>query len=141
MSARKKLDASTFRRPKPGSNSTSSSGHLEEYIYELESRESDALASDAKRKATDSGEMSRSRDNLAYDTSDSPDIFTQLAQKEKDLILAAELGKALLERNEELTRANEKITEEYSHKLEVSDCQHLFCCPRFASRRQVVLSN
>ena len=48
------------------------------------------------------------------------DVYAQLAQKEKDLILAAELGKALLERNEALTRANERITEEYSHKLEVS---------------------
>jgi len=47
------------------------------------------------------------------------DLYSQLEQKEKDLILAAELGKALLERNEELTRANERITEDYSAKLEV----------------------
>lgn len=48
------------------------------------------------------------------------DIYGQLALKEKDLILAAELGKALLERNEELSRANEKITEDYTSKLEVN---------------------
>ena len=51
---------------------------------------------------------------------ESNDLLNQLAQKENDLILAAELGKALLERNEELSRANERITEDYSHKLEVS---------------------
>lgn len=47
------------------------------------------------------------------------DIHEQLMQKEKDLLLAAELGKALLEKNEELSRQNERITEEYTQKLEV----------------------
>lgn len=58
--------------------------------------------------------MDRNEDN-----SEELDIYAQLAQKEKDLILAAELGKALLERNEELSRANEKITEDYTSKLEL----------------------
>ena len=40
-------------------------------------------------------------------------------QKEKDLILAAELGKALLEKNEELSEANEKMADEFSKRLEV----------------------
>lgn len=43
-----------------------------------------------------------------------------LKQRERDLVLAAELGKALLERNQELTKQAETITEEYSAKLEVS---------------------
>ena len=47
------------------------------------------------------------------------DVRAQLAQKEKDLILAAELGKALLEKNEELSQQNERIAEEYSQRLEV----------------------
>lgn len=47
-------------------------------------------------------------------------VYVLLAKKEKDLHLAAELGKVLLERNDELSKANERITEEYSHKLEVS---------------------
>ena len=47
------------------------------------------------------------------------DVEEQLKQKDCDLILAAELGKALLDRNEELSRQNERITEEYSQKLEV----------------------
>ena len=48
------------------------------------------------------------------------DVYILLAKKEKDLQLAAELGKVLLEKNDELSKANEKITEDYSHKLEVS---------------------
>merc|ERR1740131_880727 len=49
---------------------------------------------------------------------DAADIYIQLQQKERDLILAAELGKALLEKNEDLSKQNEKIAEEFSQKLE-----------------------
>lgn len=56
----------------------------------------------------------------AQNNIDGDDVFAQLARKEKDLILAAELGKALLEKNEEISRANERLTEEYSQQLEVS---------------------
>ena len=45
--------------------------------------------------------------------------MTILQNKDKDLVLAAELGKALLEKNEELSKENERIAEEFSHKLEV----------------------
>lgn len=48
-------------------------------------------------------------------------VYILLAKKEKDLQLAAELGKVLLEKNDELSKANERITEDYSHKLEVSN--------------------
>ena len=47
------------------------------------------------------------------------DLRSLLAAKERDLILAAELGKALLEKNEDLNKQNEKIAEECSQKLEV----------------------
>ena len=47
------------------------------------------------------------------------DIYGLLEQKERDLLLAAELGKALLEKNEELSNQNEKMAEDFSHKLEV----------------------
>ena len=47
------------------------------------------------------------------------DIYRQLAQKEKDLLLAAELGKALLEKNEELNQKYEMLQEEYSQVVEV----------------------
>ena len=44
------------------------------------------------------------------------DILSILEAKERDLILAAELGKSLLEKNEELSKQNEKIAEEFSQK-------------------------
>lgn len=47
------------------------------------------------------------------------DVWTQLQQKEADILLAAELGKALLEKNEELVKQQEKLIEEYNAKLEV----------------------
>lgn len=68
---------------------------LEEYIYEMETR-------------------------LVMQPPNSEDIWSQLQQKEADLQLAAELGKALLEKNEELKRQQDNIIEEYSRKLEVS---------------------
>lgn len=48
------------------------------------------------------------------------ELYAQLVQKERDLLLAAQLGKALLEKNEELGLQNEKMAEDYSHQLEVS---------------------
>jgi len=48
------------------------------------------------------------------------ELYAQLVQKERDLLLAAQLGKALLEKNEELGLQNEKMAEEYSRQLEVS---------------------
>jgi hypothetical protein len=62
------------------------------------------------------------------------ELYAQLVQKERDLLLAAQLGKALLEKNEELGLQNEKMAEEYSRQLEVSFsfffCKlcHLFVC-------------
>ena len=47
------------------------------------------------------------------------DVYELLAQKERDLLLAAEIGQALLEKNEELSKQNEKIAEDFSKKLEV----------------------
>lgn len=73
---------------------------LEDYIYEMQRRNDEINAASAEAP--------------------NDDIYAQLAQKEKDLILAAELGKALLERNQELTRQNERMTEEFSTQLEVS---------------------
>lgn len=49
-----------------------------------------------------------------------PDVWAQLQQKESDLLLAAELGKALLDKNKELTKEQEKLAEEYAKKIEVS---------------------
>lgn len=46
-------------------------------------------------------------------------VRVELAQKESDLVLAAELGKALLQRNEELKRQNEAMANEYQDNIEV----------------------
>ncbi|RWS17799.1 hypothetical protein B4U79_01678 [Dinothrombium tinctorium] len=86
---------------------------LEDYIYELQSRDMHA------NNTTNGDEIVCKESSDQQQTLTPESLAAQLAQKEKDLILAAELGKALLERNEDLTRANERITEEYSHKLEV----------------------
>ncbi|KAK7088205.1 bicaudal D-related protein homolog [Littorina saxatilis] len=47
------------------------------------------------------------------------DVFVQLAQKEQDLMLAAELGKALLDKNQELEQQVAKLSEDFSLKVEV----------------------
>lgn len=60
---------------------------------------------------------------FAGDDDGADDVYRQLAQKEKDLLLAAELGKALLEKNEELSQKYELLQEEYSQAVEVR-----FCC-------------
>lgn len=78
---------------------------LEQYITEMESRSSTGVV-----------------DAPNY----SEDLWTQLQQKENDLQIAAELGKALLEKNKELEKQNEAIIEEYSKKLEVSAYQLCF---------------
>lgn len=49
------------------------------------------------------------------------DLLRLFQQKEKDLILAAKLGKALLERNQDLTKQYEKMTRDLNDKLEVSN--------------------
>uniref|UniRef100_A0ABI7WUU9 BICD family-like cargo adapter 2 n=1 Tax=Felis catus TaxID=9685 RepID=A0ABI7WUU9_FELCA len=49
------------------------------------------------------------------------DLALQLQQKEKDLLLAAELGKMLLERNEELQRQLETLSAQHSEREEVRE--------------------
>jgi len=53
------------------------------------------------------------------------EIRALLVQKESDLVLAAELGKALLEKNEELRRQNEELEKEFREKIEVSESLRL----------------
>ena len=49
-----------------------------------------------------------------------PNIYQLIEEKEKDLVLAAELGKALLDKNEEISHRREMITLDYTQKLEVN---------------------
>ncbi|KAI8749097.1 hypothetical protein BgiMline_028402 [Biomphalaria glabrata] len=46
------------------------------------------------------------------------DVYAQLAQKERDLILAAELGKALLDSNQELQLRYDHAVDDFTHKIE-----------------------
>ncbi|XP_036327515.1 bicaudal D-related protein homolog [Rhagoletis pomonella] len=78
-------------------NSTIGSINLEDYVTAME----------ARSKALD-----RQQSEV--------DVWAQLQQKESDILLAAELGKALLEKNEELVKQQEKLIEDYSTKIEVS---------------------
>lgn len=80
---------------------------LEDYIFDMETRPPERSIDD-----TDDHMMTEQ------------DVWQKLQKKESDLVLAAELGKALLEKNEELTKQQEKLVEEYSTKLEVCCC----CC-------------
>ncbi|XP_072798613.1 BICD family-like cargo adapter 2 isoform X2 [Vicugna pacos] len=52
------------------------------------------------------------------------DLALQLQQKEKDLLLAAELGKMLLERNEELQRQLEVLNAQHSEREELQQENH-----------------
>lgn len=75
---------------------------LEDYIFDMETRPPE-----------------RSIDETPDHIMTEQDVWLKLQKKETDLVLAAELGKALLEKNEELTKQQEKLVEEYSTKLEV----------------------
>ena len=48
------------------------------------------------------------------------DLLSLFRQKEKDLVLAAKLGKALLERNQDLSKQYEKMHKDLNEKLEVN---------------------
>lgn len=65
-------------------------------------------------------ELGRYVSEMARTDSSSEDVWAQLQQKEADLLLAAELGNALLEKNEELTKQAERLAEQFSSKVEVS---------------------
>lgn len=94
----------------------SSSGELESAEQQLEELSALIVTSD---KQTDTcSTVPKSQIVTQQATSD--ELYVLLAKKEKDLKLAAELGKLLLAKNEELSKSNERATEEYSARLEVS---------------------
>lgn len=99
---------------------------LESLSEMLKSHQLGLAESSKQEAASTSGATSLAQSAQAAKSID--DVYILLAKKEKDLQLAAELGKVLLEKNDELSKANERITEDYSHKLEVSKVFH--CLPR-----------
>lgn len=63
--------------------------------------------------------LTREREEDLVINEQDADILALFRQKEKDLVLAAKLGKALLERNQDLTKQYEKMTKDLNEKLEV----------------------
>ncbi|KAM8961233.1 BICD family-like cargo adapter 1 isoform 2-T2 [Pelodytes ibericus] len=51
-------------------------------------------------------------------TAEDPELLSVIRQKEKDLVLAARLGKALLERNQDMSRRYEEMQKELTERLE-----------------------
>ncbi|KAE8740202.1 hypothetical protein FOCC_FOCC014282 [Frankliniella occidentalis] len=86
---------------------------LEDYIYEVQARGDMADHHHLQHLRPGQGDVPADAQG--------EDVYAELQRKEKDLILAAELGKALLEKNEELSRQNERIAEEFSQKLEIRE--------------------
>ncbi|XP_047655970.1 BICD family-like cargo adapter 1 isoform X1 [Tachysurus fulvidraco] len=62
--------------------------------------------------------LTREREEELIINEQDADLLALFRQKEKDLVLAAKLGKALLERNQDLTKQYEKMTKDLNEKLE-----------------------
>lgn len=58
------------------------------------------------------------------DYQDSGELLTALRQKEEEVILAAQLGNALLLKNRQLKDQSDKLHEQYADKLEVRGFYH-----------------
>ena len=54
-------------------------------------------------------------------------LETELREKEKDVYTAAELGKKLLESNQELQSQLDENTKEYAERIEVGLCNTFWC--------------
>ncbi|XP_065663458.1 bicaudal D-related protein homolog [Hydra vulgaris] len=46
------------------------------------------------------------------------DVYQQIAEKDHYLLLAAEAGKVLLEKNKQITNYYQRLQKEYLHKIE-----------------------
>ena len=79
-----------------------------------------SAASAASKASSPKSTVSSNGEQESSSSSTSEDVYSQLAQKENDLVLAAELGKALLEKNEELRLQNDAMSEEFADRLEVN---------------------
>ena len=87
-----------------------------------EAEKSNSLIAYSSHNSED--QMLKSSNTSSGTSSGTQDVYAQLAQKEKDLVLAAELGKALLGKNEDLARQNEKLQDDFSQRLEVRATSH-----------------
>ena len=90
---------------------------VDDFLYEMESR--------PQNRSSSLGPVTAAAAESGVFSEENSDMYAQLEQKERDLVLAAELGKVLLDKNEELSRQNERIAEEFSFKLEVRGPKYL----------------
>lgn len=116
------MDAGNSERPvnlfAPDQTVSDQEKNMSDLVAEAE-KSSSLIAYSSYNTEDQMQKMSNSSSGISSDPSQ-PDIYAQLAQKEKDLVLAAELGKALLGKNEDLVRQNEKLQDDFSQRLEVS---------------------
>ncbi|XP_058492579.1 BICD family-like cargo adapter 1 isoform X2 [Solea solea] len=69
-------------------------------------------------RCNDDGQREPSPDTETPVAGHNADLLSLFRQKERDLVLAAKLGKALLERNQDLTKQYEKMHKDLNEKLE-----------------------
>ncbi len=94
---------------------------LDDIIYEMQASRGAVAGPPSGQTGPDRAAAAESGVFSSSSQENGVDLYSQLEQKERDLVLAAELGKALLDKNEELSRQNERIAEEFSARLEVSE--------------------
>ena len=86
------------------------------------------------------GVSERMRQKFKFEKT-SDDLYKQLERKECDLVLAGELGSALLDKNAEISKQREAIVLEYSQKLEVKQIWRklklLFFYSRLLSKKNI----
>ena len=80
--------------------------------YKLDTTDSELLESDPMCLAAPKHENEKEEENVG-------NIIKLIQEKDKDLLLAAELGKALLDKNEEISHHRERIVLDYTQRLEV----------------------
>lgn len=104
---------------------------LEDYILDMETRppETSMDTNNGSVGGVGGGKNAHTSNGIGIGggsiTNTDQSLWEQLQKKDEDLLLAAELGKALLEKNEHLTKMHERTVEEYATKLEVSS--HVLC--------------
>ncbi|CAO2629383.1 BICD family-like cargo adapter 1 [Lemmus lemmus] len=72
----------------------------------------------AGERPSDPGEHLQAEPGSPPPSTQDPELLSVIRQKEKDLVLAARLGKALLERNQDMSRQYEQMHKELTDKLE-----------------------
>ena len=86
------------------------------FRYKLDTTGSELLESDPMCLAAPKHENEKEEENVG-------NIIKLIQEKDKDLLLAAELGKALLDKNEEISHHRERIVLDYTQRLEVESNQ------------------